>query len=151
MRVIVDSREQKGWSFRGQPSVTLIKKKLETGDYSLEGYEDRVAIERKSLDDLIGTLTTGRQRFFAELERMRSYEVRTVVVEASIRQIEAADYRSQMKPAAILGFLGEIQINQFCPVQLVGSRAEAQIFTYHLLRAAQKFCASRLPDSAQQV
>lgn len=97
--VIVDSREQAGYSFRGfntdasarggrRPLIIPTRVAgLETGDYSIEGYESRIAIERKSLDDLYGTLGYGRQRFERELERLAEMECAAVVIEASWPQI----------------------------------------------------------------
>lgn len=55
---------------------------LATGDYSLFGFEDQVAIERKSLADLFGTLGQGRKRFERELTRLAAMKFAAVVVEA---------------------------------------------------------------------
>ena len=41
-RIIVDTREQSGYSF----SVPTVRRKLEAGDYSVKGLEERVAVER---------------------------------------------------------------------------------------------------------
>ena len=46
MKIIVDTREQKPYVFENQ-----IIKKLEIGDYSVEGHEDCFCIERKSKAD----------------------------------------------------------------------------------------------------
>jgi hypothetical protein len=99
--VIVDTREQAAWSFRGimtdggpreprRPLVvpTLVAT-LQTADYSIHGFEDRIVIERKSLADLYGTLGGGRERFERELVRMQAIASHpeggfaAVVVEAS--------------------------------------------------------------------
>jgi len=57
MRIIVDSREQRALSFTRDKIVKeVIIKKLEVGDYSIKGYEDCIAIERKSPLDLFGTV-----------------------------------------------------------------------------------------------
>jgi hypothetical protein len=80
---------------------------LATGDYSLPGLEQWVAIERKSCQDLIGTLLGGRrdsvgehvsnsERFRRELERMRAMPAgsfRCVVVEAARDDIERELYK----------------------------------------------------------
>lgn len=62
MRLIIDSREQAPYDFATY-DVDTEPGTLHTGDYSLAGFEDRVAIERKSLDDLIACLCVGRERF----------------------------------------------------------------------------------------
>lgn len=80
-----------------------VSKSLQTGDYSLVGLESHIAIERKSLDDLLGSLGTGRDRFERELERMRGLPCRYVIVEASWGDIEMGSYRSKMHPNAVMG------------------------------------------------
>lgn len=91
---------------KGQPGayvpVEIQRVTLATGDYSLPGMEDVVAIERKTCQDLIGTLLGGRRdsvgeyaanadRFRDELTRMRAMPAgsfRCVVVECSRDDIE---------------------------------------------------------------
>lgn len=91
-----DTREQSVYAFEGigwdasdggGPGKTLtietVRGTLKSGDYSLVGYESRVAVERKSLADLYGTLGQGRDRFERELVRLSAMEFAAVVVEAT--------------------------------------------------------------------
>ena len=135
MRIIVDTREQVPWTFEGQ-GFELVRAKLDAGDYSVEGLEGRVAIERKSLTDWIGTVMRSRARFYKELELLRAYDFRAVVVETSVREILAGEYRSRAHPRAVLGFVAEVTVAQRIPVYLAGTRAEAQVFAGQLLKAA---------------
>lgn len=90
--VVADTREQQPYEFAGLradarqgggPLVIEVRRAtLATGDYSLAGFEDRVAVERKSLADLYGTLGRGRERFERELARLNGLETARVVVEA---------------------------------------------------------------------
>ncbi len=137
MQVIVDTREQTPWTFEDQP-ITTVRAKLDSGDYSLPGLEHRVAIERKSLDDWTGTVMRERARFYRELERLRAFEFRCVIIEAGIREIMAGRYKSQAHPAAVLGFVAEVTVGQSVPVYLAGSRAEAQVLAGAFLRMAEK-------------
>lgn len=57
---------------------------LREGDYSARGLEGRVAIERKSVSDLVGSLTHGRERFVRELERLATYDFKAIVIEGSL-------------------------------------------------------------------
>src|SRR4051794_5316741 len=90
--VIVDTREQAPYEFLRPIKLTrshyrkLLTSRgaLHTGDYSLAGLESRVAIERKSLGDLFGTLGRGRKRFEAELTRFESFEFAGLVIEAEL-------------------------------------------------------------------
>jgi len=60
--VAFDTREQLPFSFqqihmdRKRAFVMTQKRTLQTGDYSIVGYEDRLCVERKSLEDLYHTL-----------------------------------------------------------------------------------------------
>ncbi|MCA1987342.1 MAG: hypothetical protein LDL27_12865, partial [Desulfovibrio sp.] len=68
MKIVVDTREQRPFRFERWPAVILEPGTLPTGDYSLPGLAHRVALERKSLDDLVSCLkSTGRERFEREL------------------------------------------------------------------------------------
>jgi len=74
--VISDTREQAPWTFTGQTFgghlwiVTRQVATLETGDYSILGYEEAIVIERKSAEDLLGSITSANARFRREHERM---------------------------------------------------------------------------------
>lgn len=91
--VCIDSREQFPFPFvgyrcdaRDQYRPLIIRTKVEglrTGDYSLEGFEEVIAIERKSLSDAYSTFCQGRERFERELERLDAMPgFAAVVVEA---------------------------------------------------------------------
>jgi hypothetical protein len=95
--LIVDNREQNPYGFQGLhagadqgylPIEVLTEPgTLKQGDYSLLGFEDRVAVERKSLSDLYSTLGGGRERFVRELDRLAELDFAAVVIEATWEQI----------------------------------------------------------------
>lgn len=138
MIIVVDTREQRPWTFESL-NVDTTRAKLDTGDYSVMGLEKRVCIERKSLDDWIGTVMRSRARFYQELDRMRSYDFRCVIIESSVREIMTGGYRSRTAPASVMGFINEITVAQSVPVLLGGTRAESQIRACGIMRAAAKY------------
>jgi len=81
--------------------TVLIRKSIKhlcTGDYSIVGFEDQVCVERKTLEDLFGTLGKGRRRFEREVERMRQMQFGAVVIEADFREIcRPMDFRPQWR------------------------------------------------------
>ena len=89
MRIVQDSREQAPYAFNAPKyaGVTVEVGTLQTGDYSLHGLTDRIALERKSLSDLCGTLTAGRERFKRECERGRGLEYFGLVIESSMDDV----------------------------------------------------------------
>lgn len=74
----IDSREQKPLEFNTQ----TLKSKLDFGDYCFinEPYFCNVFIERKSIQDLWGTISKGYDRFQREIERAKKQNGYLVVV-----------------------------------------------------------------------
>ena len=89
--IIIDTREQRPYSFLhlradttrggGLVSVEITRLPLPTGDYSIVGLDDEIAIERKSGEDLYSTIGQGRRRFERELERLGGLAAAFVVCE----------------------------------------------------------------------
>ena len=110
--LLIDSREQLPYSFAGITadkkdgggivSVPTRVEKLRSGDYSLDGFADRVAVERKSLADLFGTLGRGRARFERELARLNEMDAAFVVVESEWSEVVGQPpAHSRMSPKSI--------------------------------------------------
>ena len=83
LTLITDSREQDVLSFDGLRAVEVVRHGLKTGDYSISGYEDKICFERKSIADLVSTLIGGHERFLREMERMKDFDVKYILVEHS--------------------------------------------------------------------
>lgn len=91
--VVIDNNEQHPFAFlnfradahqKFRPLVVpTVTRSLDTGDYSIEGFEHLVTVERKSLEDLYGTLGQNRDRFERELLRMSAMDFCAIVIEAS--------------------------------------------------------------------
>lgn len=81
LTIIEDTREQTPLDFTGYRGVESVRSGLKTGDYSVQGYEDKICFERKSVPDLVGTLIGGHERFLREMDRMKDYEDKYILVE----------------------------------------------------------------------
>lgn len=81
MVIIQDTREQLWLDFSTFRNVEVDVHKLDAGDYSIKGYETAISFERKSVQDLVGTLVSGHERFLRELERMKPYKEKYILVE----------------------------------------------------------------------
>ncbi|AEB08423.1 ERCC4 domain-containing protein [Desulfobacca acetoxidans] len=133
LNILVDTREQVPFSFGGY-DVAVEPAALPVGDYSLPGFVDRVAIERKELNDLIACLMDkNRDRFERELAKGKSYELFAVVVEAALEDVRRGDYRSAMKPHAALQSLCAFQVRYRVPFVWAGDRQGAEYMTFSLL------------------
>ena len=136
MRVVVDSREQVPFAFHHEKyaGVTVEAGTLTIGDYSLGGLTDRVAVERKSLPDLVACLGVERSRFERELQRAAALDAFVVVVEASWAELAKGQYRSQLNPhsacQSVLAFTCRYRV----PFLFAGSRAGAEYATWGFLR-----------------
>src|SRR5208283_343999 len=131
--IIQDTREQCGYDFSKYPDVVCEVSALETGDYSLPGFTDRIAIERKTIDDLVGCLSQGRERFEKEMSRARNFEHFAVVIEASLPPIMAGRYRSRMNSNSVLQSIAAFSIRYRVPFLFCGDRPGGELMTYSLL------------------
>lgn len=147
--VAVDQREKHPYTFEDVPPARdnggrrLVVKTapimLPSGDYSVYGWVQEVAIERKSLEDLYATLGQHRDRFKREMERLRDdYQYAIVVVEASPEEVlhpshYRPDWRSQLNPLSVWATYHTWPIRYGVEWILAGSRRMAEVITFHRL------------------
>lgn len=81
--IIVDTREQRPWSFAHRATS---KTKLDTGDYSIAGMEDIIAIERKQSVNEIATNIV-ETRFVNVLKRLSSIKYGFILLEFDLEDI----------------------------------------------------------------
>ena len=149
--VVVDTREQEPYHF-DPDSVTVTRRALPAGDYPLEGWEDAVAVERKTLEDLVGTVIRSRKRFRKEVERLAEFEAACVVVEANLSDILTRGYRSGAHPNAVLGAVLSIVVDFRVPVFFCSDRQAACRFVEGYLRRAHRMVSTgwEQPPKAHQ-
>jgi ERCC4-type nuclease len=131
-KVVVDSREQLPFSL--DPLRSEVGK-CDVGDYQLADFPNEVAVERKSLADLVSCCGTDRERFERQILRLMGIQSRLLVVEGSWSQIEMGQWRSRISPNAVrnslLGWMGK-----GLPISIAGDRQQAQIITKEFLYLA---------------
>lgn len=136
--ILCDSREPwpHPWEAYLPPGVTLEPATLETGDFSLQGLEDLVCIERKTGADLLGCIGSSRERFERELRRARQGVGRfAIIVEATLADL--LRNAGGIHPNAIVGSLAA-WTRRGAPVILAGSPREAAEFAWRYLLGAVK-------------
>lgn len=104
--IIVDTAEQAPWHF--SPGVRVLSRTLMTGDYSIEGFEQIITVERKSLPDLVKTVVTDWQRFSRQLRRMSAMDLAIIVCEAPVTALMDKQYVSDINPLSVRGKLNAI-------------------------------------------
>jgi hypothetical protein len=81
--IIIDTREQIPWEFGFHNTA---KKKLDTGDYTIEGFENILAIERKKSVSEIAT-NLSESRFSDVLDRLSKIKHPYMVFEFSLDEV----------------------------------------------------------------
>jgi ERCC4-type nuclease len=143
---LVDSREQAPWQFSGvviEKRLWLIKRKvagLKTGDYSIEGFEDRLVIERKSGSDLVGSITAGNARFRREHERMKAIVdaggFACVIIEDSLSRLcdeLDSDAGRKVTGDVIIGATASWPMKYSCPWFWAGDRRHAELLAFRVM------------------
>lgn len=89
MIIIQDTREKKGWDFTfARECDGQIIQMLKTGDYTIQGLESKLCVERKrSVSEIAINLGSKWSVFKEELERMKAFEHRYIICEFSIDDI----------------------------------------------------------------
>lgn len=120
--VLVDTREKYPFDFSGFKNWIAGEKRtaLKAGDYSVEGMESLLALERKTLTDLITTVIQQRARFFKLCEKMTKYRWRALLIEASYEDIKSPydydTYNTLAHPNAVSGILDALEARYGIPV-----------------------------------
>lgn len=134
VHVTIDTREQNPVDVSPMRTTSGT---LTTGDYSLTCLESIVAIERKSLPDLLCCISGERERFEREVQRLLAYPVRALVVEASWQDLERGEWQSKVTSAAAIGsVLGWVAMG--LPVIMAGDHERAGRYIGRLLYIAAR-------------
>ncbi len=128
----------------GMLVVPTVSRHLKTGDYAIDGMEERCCVERKQLSDLYMCCGSDRERFSREIERMAEMEVAFVAIEADWREIANPEefrigWQSRTNPRSVVGTINAWSIRYPRVHWLAcGSRREAEVRTFQILQAAWK-------------
>lgn len=87
--VIRDTREQNGYEFSAFDYCDgMVEQKLDTGDYTILGLENKVCIERKGcVEELAINLGQKKYAFLREIERMKDFPHKFLVLEFSAEDL----------------------------------------------------------------
>lgn len=138
--IIVDTREQIPWEF-GLHSTA--KKKLDTGDYSIEGFEDIFTIERKrSVSEIANNIT--ENRFKDVLDRMSKIKHKFMLFEFDLDDVYNYPVGSDVPKKVwdklkinykyILKYLSEIQVKHDIHIIYCGCSENAEKMAVSLMK-----------------
>jgi ERCC4-type nuclease len=126
--IVVDTREQRPYKFKD-----AVTKTLKTGDYSILGMENKIAVERKSKQDIYGSMGKARVRFKREIERLSKYDYSAIVIESDLKHLLIAPAFSHMNPRSVVNSLISWSIKYGIFVYFASDRKHARGLTYRIL------------------
>jgi len=135
--IVIDTRESLPYEFPAP--VKTVTKKLDAGDYSLEGFESFIIIERKTLADAYGTIGQGRERFVKELEKFKNYEYAAIVIESDLKNFLQPPPYSKLNPKSAINSLLMWSIRYKTYVFFAHNRDYGMTLTLRLLEKFKKF------------
>lgn len=133
LEIAVDIRERYPFTFADRQASTR-REPLKAGDYGLvvDG-RLQATVERKSLADLVTSLTTGKLKF--QLTELSTIPRAAVVVEERYSQVFKLD---RVRPSVVADGIAECQIRfPTVPIVFCETRKLAQEWTYRFLAAAR--------------
>ena len=133
LTIAVDVHERYAWTFTHQQATTT-KQPLTVGDYAVHADDGTVigVVERKSLADLVATLTGGKLRYL--MAALESAPRGALVVEDRYSSVFKLD---RVRPAVIAEGIAEAQVRfPSVPIVFAETRPLAQEWTYRFLGAA---------------
>lgn len=138
--IVVDTREQQPWEF---PNYTIANRKLDTGDYSIEGLENILCIERKkSSSEFANNIV--ESRFKDVIERMSNIKYAFLLLEFDLKDLLVYPIGStvprrmwdkiKISPAFLLKNILELQLNHNIIVYFCGDADNAGKMAEHILK-----------------
>jgi hypothetical protein len=145
LEILVDAHERYPFTFAAQ-QAQAVRRGLTCGDYAV-AQNGRIvaAVERKSIGDLVSSLTSGRLRY--QLGELATLPRAAVVVEDRYSQIFALRHQ---RPREVADGLAELQIRwPTVPIVYCENRKLAEEWTYRYLAAAHAWAAQEPAASAR--
>ena len=138
--IIIDTREQQPWEFGLHITA---KKKLDTGDYSIEGLQHLLAIERKkSVSEIANNIS--ESRFRDVLERLNKIPYKFMLFEFDLEDVYNFPVGSdipkklwdkiRISPKYLLKYITEVQLNYDIHVVYCGCAEDAEKMAVSIMK-----------------
>ena len=152
--IIKDTREKAGqgwWYEEDEYCQGTVQKKVDIGDYTIAGLEDKFSIERKaSVAEVAKNVT--EKRFVKELEALNDFPHKLIILEFDwydiIRypegsSIPVSKWKSmKIKGNYIMSYLAGIHVEYNIPIIAAGNRYVAEKIAYvHLKKIYKKYAS----------
>ena len=121
--VLVDTREKQPLPlYANHPNWIGNERRhtLKTGDYTVEGMETLLCLERKSLADVVACTVARRHHFIAACSRLALFTWKAILIEATVEDIKQGfdqfGIPSDIHPNAVCGTLDAIEAKFSIPI-----------------------------------
>ena len=150
--LLVDTRERASYDFRPfrRWFAGIERRALRVGDYSIAGLESKVAVERKTVEDLFNCCSPSGSRdpFVRACARLGALDFAALVIEGSLEGVLGGTEWSGMHPNAVLGTLQALAVRWRFQPWFAGTPELAEELTACLLHKAYQLATlerMRLP------
>jgi ERCC4-type nuclease len=103
------------------------------GDYTLLGMEKEIAVERKTISDLVSSIIARRGDFISKCERLSSFKKKCFVIEGTLGLLKTPYQESGAHPNAVLGSIIAAQERWGIPVYFLDNFLLAEEFVASML------------------
>jgi hypothetical protein len=142
--IIVDTREQKPWLLANNAKANV---KLDTGDYSIQGLENVLAIERKrNVAEVANNIT--EKRFVDVVDRLSKMKYSFILLEFDMEDVIRYPIGSdipkrlwnkiRISPAFIIKHLTDLQIDHNIKIIFCGNSKNAEQIALSIMRKVFK-------------
>lgn len=142
MKIIIDTREQSPLTFSNSMVTEVIVRKLDVGDYGCEfedGHVPPFVFERKSLNDLFGTMGNGYERFKQEIVRSQKNQTQMfLIVEGTLMDVARGVEYSSLKGLSVVAKMFTLWVKYSVQPIFVADRREMSEYITHFFIAVGK-------------
>lgn len=142
--IIIDTREQKPWTFEEN---TTAHHKLDTGDYSIEGLQEIVAIERKrNVAEVANNIT--ESRFEDVIDRLKKIKYPFVLLEFNLDDVMRYPIGStipkklwskiRITPNFIIKHLLDLELEHNIKIIFCGNSSNAEKIALNIMKRIYK-------------
>ena len=107
--IVRDTREQTGLFIKPPKGLLIVRDTLKLGDYSIRGFEQSIAVERKNIDDLWTSLTVNAKDFKRKMVALAAYERRWILIDGVESEYLAHRIDRKIHPNQIRQALASIE------------------------------------------
>jgi ERCC4-type nuclease len=107
-QLIIDTREQ--LPLFEDYDIPKIRTVIHDGDYSIKGFEDSFAVERKQVSDFFSYIGKEREKTVKKLKRLAEFDVAILVVEASLDDLISPQIYTTLTANHVFGFTMSLMV-----------------------------------------